>query len=57
MLYFAAVTTLLEEETSGYCQQYLDFHEDGPSPMPDVGESEMFLLLSVITQMGHDMTT
>jgi hypothetical protein len=50
---FCSCYTLLVEETNRYCQQYLDFLDDGPS-MPDVSESEMFLSLAVIIQMGHD---
>lgn len=32
----------------------LDFLDDGPSPVLDVTESEMFLFPAVIIQMGHD---
>jgi hypothetical protein len=55
MLYFAAVITLLVEEFSRYYQQYLDFLENGPSLVPDITESEMFLFLVVVIQMGHDI--
>jgi hypothetical protein len=53
MLYFAYVITLLVEETNKYYQQYLDILDDGPSPLPDVTESEMFLFLVIIAQMRH----
>jgi hypothetical protein len=53
MLYFAAVITLLVEETIQHYQQYLDFLEDKPSTAPDITESEMFLFLAIIIQMGQ----
>jgi hypothetical protein len=36
ILYFAAVITLLVEEANRYYQQYLDFLDNGHSPIPDV---------------------
>jgi hypothetical protein len=35
--------------------RYLDSLEDGPSPLPDVTYSEIFLFLMIITQMGHNI--
>jgi hypothetical protein len=35
-------------------QQYLDYLHDRPSPVSDVTDSEMFLFLPVVIQMGHD---
>jgi hypothetical protein len=55
MLYFASVITLLVEETNRYYHQYLDSLDDGPSPQPDVTESEMFLFLVIVVQMRHDV--
>jgi hypothetical protein len=55
ILYFAYVITLLVEGTNRYYQQYLDVLDDGPSPLPDVTESEMFLFLAIIVQMRHDV--
>jgi hypothetical protein len=56
MLYFAAVIILLVEEKNRYYhQQYLDFLDNGSPPVPDIAESKMFLFLSIIIQMGHDM--
>jgi hypothetical protein len=55
MLYFAGIIRLLVEETNRYYHQYLDRLEDGPSPRPDVTDSEMFLFLAIIIQMGHDV--
>jgi hypothetical protein len=55
MLYFASVITLLLKETNRYYHQYLDTFYDGPSPLTDVTESEMFLFLAIIIQMGHDI--
>jgi hypothetical protein len=45
--------SLLVEETNRYYQQYLVVLDDGPSPLPDVTESEMFLFLVIIVQMRH----
>jgi hypothetical protein len=47
--------SLLVEETNRYYQQYLEVLDDGPSPLPDVTESEMFLFLAIIIQMGHNV--
>jgi hypothetical protein len=55
MLYFAAVITLVAEETNQYYRQYLDMLDNGPSPAPDITECEMFLFLAIIAQMGHDI--
>jgi hypothetical protein len=42
LLYFAEIITLLVVETNRYYQCYLDSLDDGPSPVPDVTEAEMF---------------
>jgi hypothetical protein len=55
MLFFTEIIHLLVEETNRYYQQYLDSLEDGHSPLPDVTDSEMFLFLGIIIQMGHDI--
>jgi hypothetical protein len=55
MLYFAAVITLVVEETNRYYRQYLETLYDGPSPAHDITECEMFLFLAIIVQMGHDI--
>jgi hypothetical protein len=55
MLYFASVITLLVEETNIYYHQYLDTLDDGPSPLPDITVTEIFLFLVIIVQMGHDI--
>ncbi|PNF14553.1 hypothetical protein B7P43_G14961 [Cryptotermes secundus] len=54
MLYFAGIICLLVEETNRYYHQHVDRRQDGPSPRPDVTESEKFLFLGIIIQMGHD---
>jgi hypothetical protein len=54
MLYFTAIIHLLVVETNRYYHQYLDRLDDGPS-RPDVTNSEMFLFLGIIIQMGHDI--
>jgi hypothetical protein len=51
VLYIAAVITLLVEETS-QLPTILRFLDDGPSPIPDVTESEIFLFLTI--QMEFD---
>ncbi|PNF17185.1 hypothetical protein B7P43_G06584 [Cryptotermes secundus] len=55
LLFFREIIHLLVEETNRYYHQYLDSLEDGPSPLPDITDSEMFLFLGVIIQMGHDI--
>jgi hypothetical protein len=55
MLYFAVVTIVMVEETSWCHQQYLNTSDSGSSQATDVTESEMFLSLAVIIQIGHDM--
>jgi hypothetical protein len=55
MLYFSEIIHLLVGETNQYYHQYLDKLEDGPSRLPDVTDSEMFLFLGIIIQMGHDI--
>jgi hypothetical protein len=32
---------------------YLDFLDDGTSPVPDITESKMFLFLAIIIQIGY----
>jgi hypothetical protein len=49
MPYFASVITLLVKDA----KQHLDFLDDGSSPVHDVTESERFLFLAIIIQMGH----
>lgn len=51
ILYFSGITHLLVEETNRYYSRFLDSLDDGPSPLPDVTDSEMFLFLRI--QMGH----
>ncbi|KAG8233829.1 hypothetical protein J437_LFUL008051 [Ladona fulva] len=46
---------LLVDETNRYYQQYLEKFDEGPSPKPDVTMTEMYLLLAIILQMGHDV--
>jgi hypothetical protein len=36
-------------------QQYLDFLENGPSAVLDATDSETFMFLVIIIQMGHDI--
>ena len=53
LLYFAEIITLLVVETSRYYHQHIDRHDEGPSPLPDVTETEMIVFLAVTIQMGH----
>jgi hypothetical protein len=54
MLYFAAVFSLLADETNHYYRQYLDTLDKRHSPVPDITESDM--LLDMIIQIGHDVS-
>jgi hypothetical protein len=53
MLLFTRIIHLLVEETNRYYHQYLDSLEEGPSPLPDVTDSEMFLFLGIIIHMDR----
>jgi hypothetical protein len=54
-MFFAEVIKLLVVETNRYYHQYLDSPDETPSLLPDVTESEIFLTLAVIIQMGYDI--
>jgi hypothetical protein len=54
MLFFAGATQLLVVETHSYYQQYFEKLEDGPSPLPDVTETGMFLFLTLALQMRDE---
>jgi hypothetical protein len=41
------------EEASQYSQQCLDFLDDGSSSVFDITESELFLFLVIVIQMGY----
>jgi hypothetical protein len=53
LLYFAEIVTLLVVESNRYYHDHLDRHDEGPSPLPDVTESEMLVFLAIKIQMGH----
>ena len=55
LLYFAEIISLLVVETNRYYHQYLDTLDQGPSPVPDITEAEMFVFLAVTLQMGHSL--
>jgi hypothetical protein len=55
ILFFTGIIHLLVEETNRYYHQYLGSLEDGPSPLPGVTNSEKFLFLGIIIQMGRDI--
>jgi hypothetical protein len=55
MLYFTSVIEILLMKANRYYHQYLD-RCDGPlNPLPEIMNSEMFLFLAIIIQMGHDI--
>jgi hypothetical protein len=43
MLFFTRIIHLLVDEINRYYHQYLGSLEDGPSPLPDGTDCEMFL--------------
>jgi len=45
--------TLLVVETNRYYQEYLHLFDEGPSPLPDVTEAEMFAFLVLTLHVGH----
>jgi len=47
------IITLLVMETKRYYQGHLDRIDDGPSPLPDVTEAEMLVVLAITIKMGH----
>jgi len=53
LLYFAEIITLLVVETNRYYPDHLDSFDEGPSPLPDVTETEMLVFLALKIQMGH----
>ena len=55
LLYFAEIITLLVEETNRYYHDHHDKLDEGPSPLPDVTDAEMFSFLAIIILMGHNL--
>ena len=55
LVYFAEIITLMVVETNRYYHDYIDRLDDGPSPEPDVTEADLFVLLALTIQMGHDV--
>ena len=53
LLYFAEIVTLLVGDTNRYYHDHLDRLDEGPAPLPDVTEAEMFVFLVITIQMGH----
>jgi len=53
LLFFAEIVTLLVVETNRYYHQFLGNSDDGPSPIREVTEAEMFAFLALTLQMGH----
>ena len=53
LLYFTEIISLLLVETNRYYHNYTDSLKDGPSPLPDITEAEMFVFLALTIQMGH----
>jgi hypothetical protein len=56
MLFFVGDMQLLVVETNFCYQQCWDKLEDGPSPLPDVTEAEVFLFVVRVLQMGDTLT-
>jgi hypothetical protein len=56
LLCVAEIINLLVVQTNSYYHNYTDRFDNGPSPEPDITEAEMFLFLSLATQMGHGTT-
>jgi hypothetical protein len=52
-LYFTEIISLLVVETNRYYHSYIESLKDGPSPLPDITEAEMFVFLALTIQMGH----
>jgi hypothetical protein len=53
LLYFTEIIPLLVVESNRYYHNYIDSLKDGPSPLPDMTETEMFVFLALTIQMGH----
>jgi hypothetical protein len=50
---FVAVFALLMEEAKQYYQQHLHYLQNTPSPVPHVTESDLYLCLAAVIQMGY----
>ncbi len=55
LLYFSSILQLIVTETNRYYHQYLNKVERRPNAEPDGSESEMWVFLALILQMGHDV--
>jgi hypothetical protein len=47
---------LLVKWTNRYCNQYLDMPDKGHDPLSDMNIQKMYLISSIIVQMGHDQS-
>jgi hypothetical protein len=49
-LHFAEVITMLVVKPNQQCHYYIDTPDDGPSPVSDMNEYEIFLFLALTIQ-------
>jgi hypothetical protein len=54
LFFFEIIMQLLVEEANRYYHQYLDMLDEGHTAVPEVTIQEMYLILSIFLQMGHD---
>jgi hypothetical protein len=55
ILYFTSVIDMLLIKANRYYHQYFDRHDGTPNPLRDIMNSEMFVFLAIIVQMGHSI--
>jgi hypothetical protein len=53
MMFFAEIITLLVVDTNRYYHHFLENSDDGPSPLHEVTEVEMFAFLALTLQVEH----
>jgi hypothetical protein len=53
MFYFTSVIDLVLMKSNRYHNLNLDGRDGTPNPLRDIMNSEMFLFLAIIVQMGH----
>jgi hypothetical protein len=54
LFFFEIIMQRLAEEANRYYCQYLDMLSEGHTVLPEVSMQEMYMILSVILQMGYD---
>jgi hypothetical protein len=53
ILCFTSVIDMLLMKANRYYHQYLDGCDGTPNPLQDIMNSDMFVFLAIIVQMGH----